>query len=121
LPTIWRRWTAIVELYALRRSRFHVDWQGYHRLHRSLIEACRARADAVDEANRTFYRHLEDLALSWLTPKALAQVDREVLFSLLLCCRRAEQELGREEAGPGPTFNPRRRCCWSGAWRCSSP
>jgi hypothetical protein len=102
LQRTWRQWTAIVELFALRRSRRHVDWQSYHVLHRTLIDACRARAAAADESERTFYRHLEDLALPWLTPKALAQVDREILFSLLLCCRRAEQELGRQQPGPEP-------------------
>src|SRR5262249_23213095 len=80
-------------LFALRRSRRHVDWQAYHELHQGLIEACRTRAAAADAALRPFYRHLEDLALPWLTPKTLAQVDHEVLFTLLLCCRRAEQEL----------------------------
>ncbi len=102
LQRAWRQWTAVVELFALRRSRRHVDWQAYHNLHRALIEACRASAAAADEGERTFYRHLEDLALPWLTPKALAQVDREILFSLLLCCRRAEQELGRGPSGPQP-------------------
>jgi hypothetical protein len=102
LQRAWRQWTAIVELFALRRSRRHVDWQAYHDLHQALIEACRTRAAAADEAGRTFYRHLEDLALPWLTPKALAQVDQEILFSLLLCCRRAEQELGRQQPEPQP-------------------
>jgi hypothetical protein len=100
LERTWRQWTAIVELFALRRSRRHVNWQAYHNLHQVLIEACRSRASAADAAERTFYRHLEDLALPWLTPKALAQVDREILFSLLLCCRRAEQELGRQQLEP---------------------
>jgi hypothetical protein len=102
LEQLWTSWTAIVELFALRRSRRHVDWQAYHELHSGLIEACRARASKAEVAKRTFYRHLEDLALPWLTPKTLAQVDQEILFSLLLCCRRAEQELdvrrGPEEA-----------------------
>jgi serine/threonine protein kinase len=96
----WRQWTAIVELFALRRSRRHVDWQAYQNLHQGLIEACRARAAAAGEVEQAFYRHLEDLALPWLTPKALAQVDREILFSLLLCCRRAEQELGIQLPAP---------------------
>jgi hypothetical protein len=96
LERLWRHWTGIVELFALRRSRRHVDWQAYHGLHQSLIEACRTRASAADGALRAFYRHLEDLALPWLTPKTLAQVDQEILFSLLLCCRRAEQELCRD-------------------------
>jgi serine/threonine protein kinase len=102
LQRTWRQWTAIVELFALRRSRLHVDWQAYHNLHQTLIEACRTRARAADESERTFYRHLEDLVLPWITPKALAQVDREILFSLLLCCRRAEQELGRQQLEPQP-------------------
>jgi len=98
LEKLWRHWTAIVELFALRRSRRHVDWQVYHDLHHRLIEACRLRASEADGAVRAFYRHLEDLALPWLTPKTLAQVDQEILFSLLLCCRRAEQELGQEQS-----------------------
>jgi serine/threonine protein kinase len=102
LQRTWSQWTAIVELFALRRSRRHVDWQAYHDLHQKLINACRTRALAAGESERAFYRHLEDLVLPWLTPKALAQVDRDILFSLLLCCRRAEQELGREELEPPP-------------------
>jgi hypothetical protein len=100
LEVIWGQWTAIVELFALRRSRRHVDWQAYHVLHQGLIAACRTRATRAEGGKRAFYRHLEDLALPWLTPKTLAQVDQEILFSLLLCCRRAEQELGREPPDP---------------------
>jgi hypothetical protein len=96
LQRAWRDWTGIVELFALRRSRRHVDWQDYHDLHEDLIEACRVRAAEAHEPDRSFFRHLEDLALPWLTPKTLAQVDRDILFSLLLCCRRAEQELDRQ-------------------------
>jgi serine/threonine protein kinase len=111
LERLWRQWTAIVELFALRRSRRHVDWQAYQELHQGLIEAARTRAAEADGALRAFFRHLEELALPWLTPKTLAQVDREILFSLLLCCRRAEQELSRalpsppESAVPSVTYN----------------
>jgi hypothetical protein len=94
LEQLWHRWVAIVELFALRRSHRHVDWQEYHDLHQRLLEACRTRALREEGPKRHFYRHLEDLALPWLTPKTLAQVDQEILFSLLLCCRRADQELG---------------------------
>jgi serine/threonine protein kinase len=100
LQKSWHQWTTIVEIFALRRSSQHVDWQAYHNLHQELIEACRARAAAVDETKRAFYRQLEDLVLPWLTPKALAQTDREILFSLLLFCRQAEQELGRQTSEP---------------------
>jgi serine/threonine protein kinase len=100
LEEYWRHWTGVVEIFALRRSRRHVDWQEYHEVHQGLIESCRARALEAAEPKRSFYRHLEDLALPWLTPKILAQVDQEILFSLLLCCRRAEQELGSERPEP---------------------
>jgi serine/threonine protein kinase len=107
LQKCWHQWTTIVELFALRRSRRHVDWQAYNNMHKELIEACRARAAVVDEAKRAYYRHLEDLVLPWLTPKALAQADREILFSLLLCCRQAEQELGRQQSElQGPDSRP---------------
>jgi predicted Ser/Thr protein kinase len=106
LERLWSDWTAIVELFALRRSRRHVDWQAYHQLHGGLIEAARARIEQAEPARRAFYRHLEDLALPWLTPKTLAQVDQEILFSLLLCCRRAEQELDvRCEAPEKPVLD----------------
>jgi pSer/pThr/pTyr-binding forkhead associated (FHA) protein len=106
LERLWRQWTAIVELFALRRSRRRVDWQAYHDLHRGLIEAARTRAAGADGTLRDFFRHLEDLALPWLTPKTLAQADREILFSLLLCCRRAEQELNRVPPVPGEPAAP---------------
>lgn len=98
LQRCWHQWTSIVELFALRRSRRHVDWQAYNTMHKELIEACRARAAVVDETKRAYYRHLEDLVLPWLTPKALAQADREILFSLLLCCRQEEQEIRRQQS-----------------------
>ena len=114
LQKSWRQWTAIVELFALRRSRRHVDWQAYHDLHEELIEGCRARAAVADEAKRSFYRQMEDLVLPWLTPKALAQADREILFSLLLFCRQAEQELGRElPESQGPASRPSAPATWS--------
>jgi hypothetical protein len=116
LQRAWRQWTGIVELFALRRSRRHVDWQDYHDLHQELIEACRVRAAEAGEVDRAFYRHLEDLALPWLTPKTLAQVDRDILFSLLLCCRRAEQELdrqGSEQQKPDPRPEAPNNVVWA--------
>jgi hypothetical protein len=121
LERLWSDWTAIVELFALRRCRRHVDWQAYHELHTALIEACRARITQAEPARRAFYRHLEDLALPWLTPKTLAQVDQEILFSLLLCCRRAEQELDvGGEARERPALDARATILGALVWGTSS-
>jgi serine/threonine protein kinase len=121
LERLWTDWTAIVELFALRRSRRHVDWQAYHELHSGLIVACRAQAAEAEVAKRPFYRHLEDLALPWLTPKTLAQVDQEILFSLLLCCRRAEQELDvRTGAREPPVFDARSSILSALVWGTSA-
>jgi serine/threonine protein kinase len=116
LQKSWHQWTTIVELFALHRSRGHVDWHAYQELHKELIEACRARSAAVVEAKRAFYRELEDLALPWLTPKALAQTDREILFSLLLRCQQAEQELDRHASElQGPDDLPSAWTTWGRA------
>jgi len=94
----WREWTSIIELFALRRRRFHLDWHEYDKLHKDLIEACRTRAETAAETQQVYYRKLEDLVLPWLTPKVLAQTEREILFSLLLNCRQVDRELSGSQA-----------------------
>jgi len=91
----WRRWVAIIELFARRRrARHRVDLQGYGALHKELITACRSLAASAEGTARDFYQGLEDLARPWRTPRVLAKADREILVDLLTRCRRAERELG---------------------------
>jgi hypothetical protein len=93
LKSQWRAWTAVVELFALRRTRRRVDPGDYELLYNQLIRACRSRADASDEARRPLYESLENLARPWLTLGSLVRLDREILFDLLIRCRQAELRL----------------------------
>jgi serine/threonine protein kinase len=93
LKSQWRAWTAVIELFALRRTRRRVDPQDYELLHNQLIRACRSRAEASDEAKRPLYESLETLAQPWLTLGSLVRLDREILFDLLIRCRQAELRL----------------------------
>ena len=86
----------------LRRSRRHVDWEDYDALHKELVAACRAWSEGADGTDRRLYQKLGNLILPWLTPKTLAQADREILFSLLICCRQADQELDGMAHGSPP-------------------
>jgi hypothetical protein len=96
----WRRWTAIVELFARRRrGRCRVDPQRYRALHGELIECCRSLAASADEPARGFCRRLEDLGRPWLSPGVFAKADREILENLLIRCRQAERELGERTPG----------------------
>jgi hypothetical protein len=91
----WRRWVAIIELFARRRrARHRVDLQAYGALHKELIAACRSLADSAEGTARDFYQGLEDLTRPWWTPRVLAKADREILVDLLIRCRQAERELG---------------------------
>jgi hypothetical protein len=91
----WHRWTAIVELFARgRRGRLGVDPEEYCRLHKELLETCRGLADDPDQKERSFYGGLEELAQPWLTPRILAQADREITLDLLFRCQLAGQKLG---------------------------
>src|SRR5262245_46103072 len=99
LRELWYRWTAVVELFARRRrGRRQVGWQEYRALHEDLLRLCRSLAEAqADEAAARPYRHLESIVQPWLTPWALEQADRDVLYDLLPRCWRVGSELG------GPT------------------
>jgi hypothetical protein len=100
LRTRWRRWTAIIELFAnRRRGRHRVNAQAYRTIHRGLTEACRSLADTADAPKRAFYRDLEELARPWLNPGVLAKADQEILLDLLLRCREAERDLGGRTRG----------------------
>jgi hypothetical protein len=101
----WRRWTAIVALFARRRrGRSRVDPRAYRALHGDLTARCRSLAEGADGPSREFGRRLEVLALPWLDPGAFAKADRAILDDLLARCRRAEGELrerARDPAAPG--------------------
>jgi hypothetical protein len=91
----WRRWTAVVELFALRRgARRRIGRAWYEALHAELLVSCRALAADGVESERPFYCALEVLAQPWLSPYALEQADREILFDLFHRCREAGRQLG---------------------------
>jgi hypothetical protein len=91
----WRRWTAVVELFARRsRARFGVDPKEYEALHTGLMASCRGLAGVEAEAGKSFYGGLERLARPWLNAGALEQADREIVLDLYLRCREAGRRLG---------------------------
>jgi hypothetical protein len=100
----WRRWTAVVELFARRRAARHrVDPGEYHRLHREVLETCERLAGSAEGDSRALGEGLAGLARPWLTPWVLDRADREILFDLLQRCRQAEEKLGGR---------PRARAAW---------
>jgi hypothetical protein len=96
----WRRWVAIVELFALRRpARRRVDRHGYRILHKELLERCRSLAESANEVEASFYRYLESLAQPWLSPAVFVRADQEILLDLLVRCRQADLQLGGRSWG----------------------
>ena len=94
----WSRWTTIVEAFAHRRpSRRWVDPVAYGTLHRRLLAQCRAEADGPGASAGS--EELESLVRPWLSPKTLAQADREILGGLLVRCRAVERRLGGRRRG----------------------
>src|SRR5579864_1528173 len=91
----WRKWTAMVELFARRRRRRRrVSFADYCRVHGELIAACKSLAESSEPAQRAFYEELAALAEPWMTPNVLARAERDIMFDLLLRCREAEHKLG---------------------------
>ena len=89
----WHQWMAIIDHFARRRPRHHVNRNAYDKLYNALVQTCRLQAATADEPTQELYQKLADLVTPWLTPKTLEREDREILFSLLSHCREAEQEL----------------------------
>jgi hypothetical protein len=67
--------------------------EAYETLYGELIRACAVRLESCDEVRRPIYERLVALARPCLTQKVLVQLDREVLFDLLIRCRQADLEL----------------------------
>ena len=89
----WHQWMAIIDHFARRRPRHHVNRNAYDKLYNALVQTCRLQAATADGPTQELYQKLADLVTPWLTPKTLEREDREILFSLLSHCREAEQEL----------------------------
>jgi serine/threonine protein kinase len=99
LKRLWRVWTQVIAVIALRQSRRHVDPEGYETLHRDLVGACRSCKDAADAGDSPFYEKLLALAEPWLTIKSVLDLNQEMAFDLMIRCRQAELELhGRPQA-----------------------
>ena len=91
----WRRWTAIVDMFARRkRARLHVDAANYSALHQQVVEACRSLGERAEAPRRDFYLNLEQLAGPWLNLRTLEHGEKEILFDLLERCRQAAKEFG---------------------------
>ena len=93
LKRLWRAWTEVVVLFALRQTHRHVDPAEYASLHLNLVEACRSRLEATDAGDRPLYEKLLTLAEPWRTMNSVLNLDQEMSFSLMILCRQAEMEL----------------------------
>jgi hypothetical protein len=95
LRRLFKRWAAIVELFARRRpARKRVEAKAYVRIHRELIASCRVQAASANEVEAAFFRYMEDLAQPWLDLAVLGRADRDILFDLLIRCRHINVQLG---------------------------
>jgi serine/threonine protein kinase len=107
----WHQWTAVVESFAHGRANTNkVETQNYCLLHKRLVEGCEAQARNAEGVRREFLLGLAELIKPWLNPDTLKRTDRELLYSLLELCQRAEQgllEIARTqsttESGQGQT------------------
>ena len=100
LTAHWRRWTAIVALFARRRaSRHRIDPRAYAALRDDLIAACRSLAEADGEWG-THYTALEETVRPWVSPGALDRADPAILATLLSRCRAMERELSGRRGRP---------------------
>jgi hypothetical protein len=102
----WRRWTAVVEGFALGRpSRRFRDKQAFETLRKQLLTTFRARAAEAEGPERDFHRGLEELVAPWVSLWSLAREDREILCDLLARCHQVERVLrGRSESDARALF-----------------
>jgi serine/threonine protein kinase len=89
----WQQWLTLVER-CVRSRRPCVNKGAYQAAHRRLLDICRSHAQTGDGARSAFYGRVETIVEPWLTPQALAAVDRATVLSLLRNCRQIERELG---------------------------
>ncbi len=94
LRQAWQQWASVVEALAEGRTARQVNGAAYRTLHARLLTACRLHASTATDPSRAFYQTMHDLAEPWLTPEALAAVDREALHHLLNRCREVGRRLG---------------------------
>jgi hypothetical protein len=93
LRRCWRRWTAVVELFARRRpGRRRVDPREYELLRLELLRHCQRLG--VGEDRRALCEQMANLVEPWLTPRALGHADCEILQDLVLRCRQVADQLG---------------------------
>jgi serine/threonine protein kinase len=93
--TFWHRWSAVIGYFASGRQRhWPTDPHTFSELRNRLLVTLRAYAADADGAEREFYLRLEGLIAPWVSLRALAQEDREILLDLLPRCLRAERVLG---------------------------
>jgi hypothetical protein len=52
-------------------------------------------ASTAENGHCDFYRDLANIAQPWLTPRALAMAEHEILSDLLLLCRQVERKLAQ--------------------------
>jgi serine/threonine protein kinase len=87
----WRQWTAVIESFvAGRGTTLKLEPQSYRLLHKRLVERCEALAKDANGVRREFMLSLAELVKPWLNPDTLNRTDRELLYSLLWLCHRAE-------------------------------
>jgi hypothetical protein len=94
LDRLWRRWLAVVELYAQEsRPRPPIGAPEYCALRRELIETCSGLASGAGDQQRGVYQRLEDLVAPWVSVSALEQADEAILCDLLRHCRQIDRQL----------------------------
>jgi hypothetical protein len=99
LRRCWRRWCAVVELFAGRRlGRRGVDAAKYRAVYDELLRTCRVLEQEAGGADRAFYGHIGRIVQPWMSVEALARADTQILASLVNDCRSAERRLGVRRA-----------------------
>jgi hypothetical protein len=95
LQRLWYRWTTVVGLFARqRRGRRRIDAHEYARLYAELLVACHRHGEEGSPEQRQRCERLRELVLPWMSLRALATAERDILEDLWLRCLEAEREIG---------------------------
>ncbi len=89
----WQQWTAVVEtLMAVGYAQ--VGEAKYRLGHGQLLETARFLADTTSGPRKKLFQRLVTLVEPWVTPQALAGIDRETLSRLQQRCQEFDRALG---------------------------
>ncbi len=98
LPSLWQRWTDLVEIIVVGRGSSRTNGDAYRAVHAALLQVCRSGVEsAPTPQRRAFYQELVSIAQPWLNLQTFVHTEPQMLKSLVRRCKQIALELNDGE------------------------